>query len=289
MIESMLSSKKFFTAWNLRGILLWVVLPLIAGTLLSFFIRQPLIGVIHLTDAIYNLSAQDMIAQISYARQHPEIKAVVLVIDSPGGTVADTEAVYMELVRLRQTKPVITVVDGMAASGAYYLAVGTDYILAKPNSTVGSVGVYSALPKYPLVVDDVYSTGPYKLWGSSRDTTVREIEVAKQGFLQAVKLGRAKVLKAPNEIILSGQVWNGVESLKLGLVDEIGSLSQACEKAATIARIAHYRAEDLRVLAGLPERTSEQFFLTSSEGILTPYPAKAGIYYLYVPPIERLP
>ncbi len=289
MTKSMIPPKNFFKSWDIKSILLWGALPLITGILLSFFIKQPLIGVIRLTDAIYNLSARDMITQIHYASQHPEIKAIVLVMDSPGGTVADTEAVYMELARLRQSKPVITVIEGMAASGAYYLAAGTDYIFAKPNSTVGSIGVYSSLPKYPLVVDDVYSTGPYKLWGSSRDATMREIEIAKQGFLQAVKLGRAKALKTSDEIILSGQVWNGSESLKLGLVDEIGSLSQAYEKAAKMAHIAHYRVEDLRVLAGLPEYTPDQFFLTSSEGILTPYPAKAGIYYLYVPPAERLP
>lgn len=290
MAESVFFLKKFIRTWDLRLIIFWITIPLVIGVLLStLIIKQPLIGVIRLNDAIYHLSARDLLTQIEYACQHPEIKAIILIMNSPGGTVADTESVYMELARLRQLKPVITVVEEMAASGAYYLAVGTDYILAKPNSTIGSVGVYSALPNYPLVVDDVYSTGPYKLWGSSRDATVREIELAKQGFLQAVKLGRAEALKASEEVVLSGQVWNGSESLKLGLVDEIGSLSRAYEKAAEMAHIIHYRTEDLRTLAGLPEYTPEESFFLLNEGVVTPYPAKAGIYYLYVPPVKRLP
>lgn len=288
--ESALFLKKVVKTWNLRTFIFWIALPLITGILLStFFIKQPLIGVIRLNDAIYHFSARDLLTQIEYAYRHPQIKAVILVVNSPGGTVADTESVYMELSRLRQWKPVITVVEETAASGAYYLAVGTDYILAKPNSTIGSIGVYSFLPDYPLVIDDVYSTGPYKLWGSSRDATVREIELAKQGFFQAVKLGRAEALKASEEVVLSGQVWNGSESLKLGLIDEIGPLSRAYQKAARMARIAHYRVEDLRTLAGLPEYAPEQPFFLLSDGVVTPYPAKAGIYYLYVPPAKRLP
>jgi len=264
-----------------------ILLPLIIATPLSWFlIPQPIIGVIHLNDSIYSVSAQDMITQIAYARQHPEIRAVVLVINSPGGTVVDTESVYLELALLRKEKPVITVVEGMAASGAYYLSVGTDYIFAKPSSIVGNIGIIGILPTNPTVYEDYYSTGPYKMTGSTRDTYVREMEMLKQAFWEAVKLGRGSSLTAPQEVILSGQIWLGSEALKIGIIDAIGTQTEAYEKAAEMAKIAHYKVEDLRSLAGLPEITSSSFYYQLPDGRITPYPNKEGLYFLYIPPQE---
>src|SRR5690606_11450982 len=120
-----------------RPWLFWIVIPLILGMVIAnTFVPKPVIGVIRLEVAIAGYSAQNMIKQIQYAADHPEIRAVVLVFDSPGGTVVDTEAIYMELSRLREKKPVVTAVNAMAASGAYYLSVNTDYIYAKPTSLV---------------------------------------------------------------------------------------------------------------------------------------------------------
>jgi ClpP class serine protease len=100
-------------AWNRwiasppAQILLWIALPLAAGLLLSLAIPQPVIGTLFLRDAIYSTSAQNVIDQLEYARLHPEVRAVVLVLDSPGGTVADTESLYLELIRVRKDKPVV--------------------------------------------------------------------------------------------------------------------------------------------------------------------------------------
>src|SRR5512140_1269357 len=132
----------------------WVLPALVIGILLSLLVPKPVIGVIRLNDAIYAATAKDLIAQIGYARDDPSVKAVVLILDSPGGTVVDTEAVYLELARLRRTKPVVTWVSGMAASGAYYLSVGTDYILAVPSSEVGNVGVIGYLPSSPMILEN---------------------------------------------------------------------------------------------------------------------------------------
>jgi protease-4 len=269
---------------QVRHILLWIALPLIIGMLIAAAVPRPVIGVIYLNDAIYSYSAQDMIAQINYAREHPEIRAVVLAIDSPGGTVADTEAVYLELLRLRQTKPVVTSVGSMAASGAFYLSVGSDYIFAKPASDVGNVGVIGYLPPSPMIFEDIASTGPYKLWGSPRDTYLREMEMIKQGFYQAVRLGRGDRLKVGPEIVLRGQIWPGSEALRLGLIDALGAESDAVAKAASLARVSHYQVADLRDLAGV-ENTAASFFIQSPEGITMPYPKEPGLYLLYIPPL----
>lgn len=272
--------------WGVGVLLLVIVLPLMIGSALSLLIPQPIIGVIYLNDAIYDFSARQMIAQIDYARQTPAVRAVVIVMNSPGGTVVDTESVYMELARLRQTKPVITIIEGMAASGGYYLSCGTDYIFAKPSSVVGNIGVIGYAPQSPMAIEDVYSSGPYKLWGSSRDSTMREVEMLKRGFLQVVQLGRGSRLAIPDEVILSGQVWSGVEARQLGLVDEFGPQSSAFEKAAQLARVSHYRTVDLSTQVQMPEAPGV-FFMQAPNGTLTPYPNKEGIYLLYVPQTEK--
>jgi protease-4 len=268
--------------------LAWIILPLIAGILVSLLIPRPVVGVIYLDDAIYSTTAQQLILQIDYARKTPGIRAVVLVFNSPGGTVSDTESVYRELALLRETKPVVTVVEGMAASGAYYLSCGTDYIVAKASSDVGNIGVIGYMPDLPSVADDVFSTGPYKLWGAPRDYFVREIDMLKQGFLKAVQLGRGSALQAAPEQILTGQIWSGAEALKLGLIDELGTQSRGVEKAAELAKIRNYQQQDLRLVVDLPESQANTFFQMTN-GVVTAYPQKAGVYLLYIPPEEMRP
>lgn len=269
---------------RIRTGLVWIVLPLIFGILLSSIVPKPVVGVIRLEEAIAGYSAQNMIKQIQYAMDHPEIRAVVLVFDSPGGTVVDTEAIYMELTRLREKKPVVTAVNAMAASGAYYLAVNTDYIYAKPTSLVGNIGVIGYLPPAPFVIEDIVTTGPYKFWGAPRDADMRQIEMIKQGFFEAVRLGRGDKLTAGDEVTFSGQIWSGVDAIRLGIADEIGTESDAAAKAAELARVANYEVSDLAELAGITANTSI-FFIQSPDGMTLPYPNKAGVYLLYIPPL----
>ena len=271
-------------ASGVKSVLLWVLLPLLAGLALATRVPRPVIGLIYLNDSIYAYTARDMISQLDYARQHPEVRGVVLVMDSPGGTVVDTEAVYLELARLRQSKPVVTMAQGMIASGAFYLSVGTDYVVAGPSAIIGNIGVISQLPPPPEVYEDLASTGPYKLFGSSRDAQLRSMEAIKQAFLQAVQLGRGERLQIGPQRLLTGEIWLGTEALRMGLVDEVGSVSQSVERAADLARVAHYRVVDLRQLAELPPSVTYYFFYETPEGVLTPYPRQPGLYLLYVPP-----
>jgi protease-4 len=267
-----------------RG-LLWIVLPLLLGVFAASNIPQPVVGIIHLDDAIYSYTASDLLAQINYAREHTEIKAVVLALNSPGGTVVDTEAVYLELERLRAVKPVVASVNGMAASGAYYLAVGADYIYAKPTSEVGNVGVIGYLPPVPFIYEDLISTGPYKLWGSPRDAYLREIEMIKQVFYEAVRLGRGDALKVGPEIVLRGQLWTGSEAVEMGIIDAIGTENDAVAKAAELARLRSHATADLYDLAGLQADYSGLFFQANSAGVSLPYPNKPGLYLLFIPPL----
>ena len=273
-------------ASGVKSVLLWVLLPLLAGLALATRVPRPVIGLIYLNDSIYAYTARDMISQLDYARQHPEVRGVVLVMDSPGGTVVDTEAIYLELARLRQSKPVVTMAQGMIASGAFYLSVGTDYVVAGPSAIIGNIGVISQLPPPPEVYEDLACTGPYKLFGSSRHAQLRSMEAIKQAFLQAVQLGRGERLQIGPQRLLTGEIWLGTEALRMGLVDEVGSVSQSVERAAALARVAHYQVVDLRQLAELPPSGTYFFFYETPEGVLTPYPRQPGLYLLYVPPWE---
>jgi protease-4 len=279
-------SKPELTWESLRGYLVWLALPLIAGILIAALIPQPVVGLINLNTSIDAYSAKDLITQIDYARTHPEVRAVVLILDSPGGTVADTEAVYLEILKLRKSKPVVASINSMAASGAYYLTVGTDYAFAKPTSLVGNIGVIGYLPQTPTIFEGIISTGPYKLWGTPRDTYVRQIEMIKQGFFGAVKAGRGERLKAGPEVVLSGQIWPGSEALQLGLIDELGAQSDAIEKAASLGHISNYNPVNLATLALSLPTTTYQFFATSETGMTLPYPKDPGVYMLYIPPMS---
>lgn len=264
---------------------LWLVVPLIIGLILaSTIVPQPVIGVIRLEDAIYGYTAQNMIKQIQYAAETPEIKAVVLVFESPGGTVVDTEAVYFELTKLREKKPVVTAINAMAASGGYYLSVNTDFIFAKPTSLVGNIGVIGYLPTAPFIIEDTITTGPYKLFGSERDDDMRQIEMVKQGFFEAVTLGRGDRLTGAPEEIFSGKIWVGTDALHLGIIDALGGEAEAAEKAAELAKVANYTVLDLREPAGIVSALAT-FFFQSDDGMTYPYPNEAGVYLLYIPPL----
>ncbi len=284
--------ENFKTKWlshPLAHPILWLALPLAVGVLVSLLIPRPIVGTIYLRDAIYSYSAGDIISQFRYAYDHSEIQAVVVVMDSPGGTVADTEALYLEMIRLREKKPVVVSIETMAASGAYYLAVGADYIIAKPSSEVGNVGVRTVLPSAPAVYEDDVSTGPYKFYGGSRDETLRLLDPLKQGFYQAVRLGRGEKLLTTPENILSGKLFIGSEALRLGLIDALGTYSEALEKAAALAHVWNFDTRDLRPLALGTESAAvvNGFFLETEDGSQSPYPRSAGVYYLYIPESDR--
>lgn len=268
-------------------LLVWLVLPLLLGILVSFAIPQPIIGVIRLNDAIFSSTAEELVAQIEYARAHPEIRAVVLILDSPGGTVVDTETVYLELIKLQGTKPVVTYVQGLAASGAYYLSVATNHILSGPSSLIGNVGVIASLPPDSFILEDIATTGPYKMFGTPRDAALREMEIIKQGFYQAVTIGRGDRLQIGPDVLLSAQIWPASEAVRLGLIDGLSSQTDALDVAARMAMIRHYKVAELEDLVAQTESAMTLFFVETQEGILTPYPKKPGLYLLYIPGADR--
>lgn len=178
-----------------------------------------------------------------------DIKAVVLRIDSPGGSVLASEQIYRAVQALKQDgKPVVVSMSDVAASGGYYIAAGADEIIASPNTITGSIGVFAAFPtfsrtlaKIGISVDGIGTTplsGATELdrplspaVGQLLQTTV---DHTYQQFLARVAKGRGKPIDAINEIA-QGRVWAGADAARIGLVDRLGNYEDAIREAATRA------------------------------------------------------
>jgi len=275
--------------WKIKQLFLFIIVPLLAGIILAAFIPRPVIGLIEVRDVIDNKMSRKVLEQIDYARNHTEIRAIVLLLDNPGGTVNDTEMIYLELQSIRRSLPVVSMVEGLSASGSYYLSMGSDYIVSNPSALVGNVGVIGNLPASPIILENTISTGPYKLWGSPRDQYIRQIEMMKNAFLQAVLIGRGQRLQIDEYEITRGEIYPANEAVRKGLIDEVGPRSAAVEKAASLAHISHYQVVSLLKAQMQEEKEAEaDFFMLDENGISTGVPKEPGIYYLYIPDLRSV-
>ena len=295
-------------AWNKLGYwAFWIVLPLALGTLLAFVLVQPpQVGVIRFRGLIWSGSVDAVGRLLEYAQQDRRIGAVVLDIDSPGGEVTATEELYYRLLTLREHKPLVITVGDVAASGGYYIAAAGDHVYAKPASLVGNVGVISFLPpldEQRFADEDYVSTGPFKFSGGSRGDFVRQIELMKLAFLEAVYAQRGDRLTVDRETLAGGEVYMGLQAVRLGLIDELGSGSEAVAKAGQMARLAHYQVIDVNHAVYGDEEPQELLQyqqLVAMAGRAGPFAAlgasalragpawRQGLYYLYVEPERRM-
>lgn len=275
----------------LRFILLFlivIVVPLALGLFMApRVVPKPQIGVIRLNYDISNLTAFEFREQLVYAQNDPAIEAVVIIINSPGGTASDSEDLYMDVLAARQDLPVVATVDFLAASGAYYIAAAADAIYAKPGSAIGSIGVISSLPDEPFLEEEVLTTGPYKSFGGTRDGFVRRAETLKFAFLQAVATGRDGRLTADLDLLSRAEIFDGVRALELGLIDGILSTSEAFDKAAELAGIRSYDIVELYPLAfgedGPVTLGTYQVPVIDQEKLwAAPVDLPPGLYYRYI-------
>lgn len=229
-------------------LLLGIALPLVAGYFASRrVIPAPAVGIIRLNTEIYSTSVDVINQEIAKARSDPRIKAVVLQIDSPGGEVTATQTLFMELQKLRREMPVVGSIDSTAASGAFYAAMATDPIYAKPSSTVGNVGVWGYFPSEIGVNDVILASGPFKLTASNTAEFLRGIDSIKQEFLATVVSQRGTRMKIAEVDLAQGLAYSGRESLDFGLIDALGGQTEAIENAAKQAGITHYDVVDLEM------------------------------------------
>lgn len=207
-------------------------------------------------------------------RQDEHVKALVLRINSPGGSVLASENILREVQLCREAGlPIIVSMGDVAASGGYYIACQADSIFAEPNTVTGSIGVFGMIPilqktmKENLGISaDTVLTGKFSAFGTpfydfspeeSRLIQTR-VEAIYQDFLEKVAKGRNMTTEAVNEIA-QGRVWAGYKAKEIGLIDEIGGLDRALAAAAKLAKLEKYRTTEYpRAKTGL-EQLIEKF------------------------------
>lgn len=272
------SAKRLMLRW-LGSIVCFVLLGLVLGGLISIVaIPRPNIATITISGLILEQAyTDDILEMLGYARDSANIKAVVLKIDSPGGYASTIEQIYMEVLRLKQHKPVVALIGARGASGGYYVAVASNFIYAQPSSQLGNIGAWSNLPTPEELDEDIITTGPFKSTGGSRRKAISGLETLRQQFVEAVVLQRGDRLKLSEEELSRAEVYSGVESLRYGLIDDIGTATIAVEKAADLAHIRNYKVVDLYI----PEPTFWLFGSVDMEALKSRTGLMPVYYYLY--------
>lgn len=205
------------------------------------------------------IGAGTMTKLLRRAREDDSIKAVVLRVDSVGGSAFASELIRQQLMRVQQQgKPVVVSMGGVAASGGYWIAATADQIWAAPTTLTGSIGIFAMVPTFEDALDqlgirrDGVGTGPFVAaldpTGGIGDSTARalqaSIEHGYQRFLEIVAGGREMTLQEV-AAVADGRVWTGERALMHGLVDELGHLDDAIASAARLADMDDYKVRYL--------------------------------------------
>lgn len=192
----------------------------------------------------------DWIELVRRTRESKRIPAVVLDVDSPGGTASASDNMYVALARLAEKKPVVAAIRGTGASGSYLAAIAAKRIVASPTSVVGSIGVITAAPRLPRLLDRIgvsvseHTAGSLKGMGApwreeSEPEAIKEQQLVDEiydVFVDRVATARGMDGERVRELA-TGEVWLGSKAVELGLVDEIGDLERAVEIAAEMAGV----------------------------------------------------
>jgi len=257
----------------------FALLGLILGGLISIpVISKPSVATITISGEIWEQAyVDDILDMLRYASADRNIKAVVLQIDSPGGGASLFEQIYLDVLRLRQQKPVVASIGTVGASGGYYIAVASNFIYAEPSSLVGSVGAGVLLPRSEELDEDIVTTGPFKATGGSRRVALGKLETLRQQFVSAVMSQRGDRLKISEEELSRADVYSASQGLRYGLIDDIGTSTAAIEKAAELAHIRNYEVVELYI-----PKPVIWFFTSSDMEELKSQTRVPIYYYLYV-------
>jgi len=214
------------------------------------------IAIVNLEGTIYAEQAENIYKQLKTAQKDPQVKAVILRVDSPGGTVSASDQIYHEIMRFRANtnKPVIAFMQGTAASGGYYASVACEKIIAEPTTITGSIGVISSYMVFQNLLEDklgvqpvVVKSGEKKDWPSSfRAPEKEEIEYIQNKlikptleiFVGVVSKGREHVLTS-DEVreLADGSIFGAQEALEKKLIDDIGYLDDAINMVKSMTGI----------------------------------------------------
>ena len=226
------------------------------------------------TPSIYGSEQQivstKVIKDLQELADNSQVKAVVLRINSGGGDAYASEQIWRAVKELNKKKPVVVSMGGMAASGAYYMSMGAQYIMAQPTTLTGSIGIFGALPDFSDLMtkklgfkyDEVKTNrnSAYASAGMSRPWSAEEITTMQNYVNRGYNLFRKRVAEGRKmsteqvEKIAQGRVWLGTDAKNIKLIDGFGGLSDAIDKAAELAHLSSYQVVEYPALAGWMEQ-----------------------------------
>lgn len=226
------------------------------------------------TPSIYGSEQQivstKVIKDLQELADNSQVKAVVLRINSGGGDAYASEQIWRAVKELNKKKPVVVSMGGMAASGAYYMSMGAQYIMAQPTTLTGSIGIFGALPDFSDLMtkklgfkyDEVKTNrnSAYASAGMSRPWSAEEITTIQNYVNRGYNLFRKRVAEGRKmsteqvEKIAQGRVWLGTDAKNIKLIDGFGGLNDAIDKAAELAHLSSYQAVEYPALAGWMEQ-----------------------------------
>ena len=200
-----------------------------------------------------NINSRQFLRMLDTIEKDNSIKAVVIRIDSGGGSALESEIIHNRIAQLKTVKPVVVSMGGAAASGGYFIATNANYIVADPYTMTGSIGVLSMIPDLSDAADNLgintYTLGHGKFihtfdtWRAWSRDLERSLQIMTDGvyneFKTRVSEGR-NIDLATVETLAQGQVWSAKAALQLNLIDEIGGMQAAIQKAAEISSIDRY-------------------------------------------------
>ncbi len=272
-----------------KRISLFVIVLIVLGILTSLLARLPVgdrVAVIKIRGAI--IEPDRIVERIQRAKEDNSVKALVLRVDSPGGSVGASQEIYRALEDFKTSgKPLIVSMGNVAASGGYYISAPADLIFANPGTITGSIGVIvqhtevkDLLEKLGIKTTSI-KTGKFKdtlspfreLSPEEKEYLQNTIKDAYEQFLQAILKYRSK--KIPEEKlreIADGRVFTGKIAKELGLVDELGNLQDAINKARQMAGVPQARVFYMEERRGILRRLMEEDF----QGFSYPF----MLYYL---------
>lgn len=209
----------------------------------------PVVGVVRFDAAIDFQTSAALVEVLDRARTNDAVAAVVIEVTSPGGYATSSENIFYAILQLRAIKPVVVVVDGLAASGGYYMAAAANRIYAPASAQVGNIGTRGPRPMDPYLSPDELSSGPYKFSGGSRFDQIYQLDLVKEAFVNNVMAQRRSAelnpLKIDKRTVEEARIYMGSEAIALGLVDAEGGRTDAVLAAAELAGLTRYQVVNL--------------------------------------------
>lgn len=224
-----------------------------------------------------SIGSETTVKLIREAKEDTAIKAIVLRVNSPGGSALASDVIWREIMLAKKVKPIVVSMGDVAASGGYYIACAADRIFAQPNTITGSIGVFGMIPnaerflnnKVGVNVDRVQTNAHANLMSITKPLTDEEYKIIQKevdniydDFITKVSEGRG-ISKEMVDSIGQGRVWTGLDALEIKLVDEIGGIDDAVAYAAKLAKVKNpivmeFPKEKENPIADLLEKMSEK-------------------------------